>query len=315
MDYGEILGTAWKTIWKHKVLWIFGILAGCARGAAVAEPVVAAAGGTILIRGSSSSPELQRYMGYMANIGQWVVNNLWVVVALALLLVVLIILAIFLGIIGRIALIRGVFRVDGGAERLAFGELFQESRPFFWRVFGLSIAVGVAFLIVLAPIITVGALTAGIGFLCLLPLICLLVPLAWIAGVIVQQADAAMVIEDLSLMDGVRRAWTLAKKNLGPLLIIWLITIVIGFVGGILIALPLLIVAIPAAIAFAASGWQFSTTPLIIGGVCLAAYIPILLVANGILTAYLQSDLGANVSRLTQTKKEEQTPPALPANA
>ncbi len=29
MDFGEILSKAWKTIWKHKVLWIFGILAGC----------------------------------------------------------------------------------------------------------------------------------------------------------------------------------------------------------------------------------------------------------------------------------------------
>jgi hypothetical protein len=308
MDYGEILGAAWKTIWKHKVLWIFGILAGCARGGG--------GGGSgwrsNLPSGSSSSPEIQRYV---ANIGQWIVNNLWMVVALAVVFVALIILAIFLGTIGRIALIRGTFNVDGGAERLAFGELFHESRPFFWRVFGLSIAVGLAFLIVLAPIITVGALTAGVGFLCLLPLICLLVPLAWIAGVIVQQADAAMVIEDLSLMDGVRRAWALAKKNLGPLLIIWLITLVIGFVGGILIALPLLVVAIPAAIAFVASGGQLSTTPLIIGGVCLAAYLPILLVANGILTAYLQSVWALTYLRLTKNKKEEPTPPALPSNA
>jgi hypothetical protein len=312
MDYGEILGTAWKTIWKHKVLWIFGILAGCARGGGGGGTGGGSGWRNNLDSGSSASPEIQRYM---ANIGQWIVNNLWVVVALALLFVVLIILAIFLGTIGRIALIRGVFRVDGGAERLAFGELFQESRAFFWRVFGLSIAVGLAFLIVLAPIIAVGALTAGVGFLCLLPVICLLVPLAWIAGVIVQQADVAIVTEDLSLMDGARRAWILAKKNLGPLLIIWLITVVIGFVGGILIALPVLIVVIPAAIAFAAGGGQFSTTPLIIGGLCLVVYLPILLVANGILTAYLQSVWALTYLRLTKIKKEEQTPPALPSNA
>jgi hypothetical protein len=243
------------------------------------------------------------------------VNNVWVVVAVAVVFVLLIIIAIYLGTIGRIALIRGAFRVDGGAERLAFGELFQESWPFFWRVFGLSIAIGLAFLIVLAPMITVGALTAGVGFLCLLPLICLLVPLAWIAGVIVQQADVAIVTEDLSLMNGVRRAWTLARKNLGPLLIIGLITVVIGFVGGIAIALPLLIVSIPAVIAFVAGGGQFSGTPLIIGGVCLAAYLPILLIANGILTAYLQSIWTLTYLRLTKTKKDEPTPAALPSNA
>ena len=30
MNYSEILSRAWQIIWKHKVLWIFGILAGCA---------------------------------------------------------------------------------------------------------------------------------------------------------------------------------------------------------------------------------------------------------------------------------------------
>jgi len=29
MDFGEILSKAWKTIWKHKILWLFGLLAGC----------------------------------------------------------------------------------------------------------------------------------------------------------------------------------------------------------------------------------------------------------------------------------------------
>lgn len=29
MDIGKILSKAWKTIWKHKILWLFGILAGC----------------------------------------------------------------------------------------------------------------------------------------------------------------------------------------------------------------------------------------------------------------------------------------------
>jgi uncharacterized membrane protein YgcG len=31
-NFGEVLTRAWKIIWKHKILWIFGILASCARG-------------------------------------------------------------------------------------------------------------------------------------------------------------------------------------------------------------------------------------------------------------------------------------------
>ena len=31
-DFGEVLSRAWQIIWKHKILWVFGIFAGCARG-------------------------------------------------------------------------------------------------------------------------------------------------------------------------------------------------------------------------------------------------------------------------------------------
>ena len=33
MNYGEILKKTWKIIWKHKILWLFGILAGCGASA------------------------------------------------------------------------------------------------------------------------------------------------------------------------------------------------------------------------------------------------------------------------------------------
>jgi len=29
MNYGDILEKTWKIIWKHKILWLFGVLAGC----------------------------------------------------------------------------------------------------------------------------------------------------------------------------------------------------------------------------------------------------------------------------------------------
>ncbi len=31
-NFGEVLTRAWQIIWKNKILWIFGILASCARG-------------------------------------------------------------------------------------------------------------------------------------------------------------------------------------------------------------------------------------------------------------------------------------------
>ena len=31
VDYGGVLRRAWQITWRHKILWIFGILAGCSR--------------------------------------------------------------------------------------------------------------------------------------------------------------------------------------------------------------------------------------------------------------------------------------------
>jgi hypothetical protein len=311
MDFGEVLGRAWKIVWKHKVLWIFGILAGCARGGGGGGT----GGGSGWRRtqpfGRDLTPEIQQYS---TSIGDWISNHLGVVIALVLIFIVLIILGIFLGTVGRIGLIRGTAKADGGAQRLGFAELFRESLPFFWRVFGLSFLFGLAFLVVLAPLIAAGVLTAGVGFLCILPLLCVLIPAAILVGVVVTQANVAMVTENIGLLDGLRRGWLVFKQNIGPLMLLWLILAVLGAVAGLLIALPLLIAAIPAALAFIASGGQTSPT-LLIGGVCLAVYFPILLVANGILTAYLESVWTLAYLRLTLPGQSKETAPVLPANA
>jgi len=47
---------------------------------------------------------------------------------------------------------------------MGFGELWSESQPYFWRVFGLSFLIGLAFLVILLPIVAIGILSAGVGF-------------------------------------------------------------------------------------------------------------------------------------------------------
>ena len=125
-----------------------------------------------------------------------------------LVMIVLIVLAVFLGTIGRIGLIRGTYQAEQGAESLVFGELFSGSMPYFWRVFGLSFLVGLAFLLVMLPLITFGVLTAGIGFACLLPLFCLLVPLPGRAEVhIVTLGNNFFQPNDLTIKAGDTVRW------------------------------------------------------------------------------------------------------------
>jgi len=296
VNFAEILDRAWQIVWKHKILWIFGIFAGCARGRG------GGAGGGSGWRESGpydSGPgaAMNQFFG---SVGQWVGEHLWVVALFILLALALAALAIFLGTMGRIGLIRGTFQADQGAERLVFNELFRGGLPYFWRVFGLTFLIGLAFFIIFLPLVLFGIVTAGVGFLCILPLLCLLALLGWGVGILVRLADAAMVVEDLSLVQGMRRAWEVASKKVGPVLVIWLITALIGLVVGLVIAMPVLLIVVPAAVGYFATGQGVSSAFLVAGGVCLTIYLPVLVVANGVLIAYIESVWTLTFLRLTR---------------
>jgi hypothetical protein len=314
MDFGEVLGKAWRIVWKHKVLWIFGIFAGCSSGGG------GGGGGSGWQQGwdsgQPSGPEIgSQIEQYFQQAGQWISDNLWIFIVLGLLILILAVLGMFLGTIGKIGLIRGAFKADSGEEKLQFSELFRGSLPYFWRVFLLSFLIGLAALVIFVPLTIFGAVTMGIGFLCAVPLLCVLVPALFAIGIVVQQANAAMVIEDLSMMDGVRRAWGVVKKNVGPVLLIWLITAVIGGVIGFVLALPVLITVIPAAVALAASPNEFPTAIVAVAGLCFVLYIPVLIVAQGILTSYVESVWALTFLRLTRPPEGKGIPESLPANA
>lgn len=304
-NFGEVLSRAWQIIWRHKVLWIFGIFAGCSRGGGSGGG--GGGGGGTTPGGDQPFSELERIFD---QIGQWISDNPWVVAVFIVLILILIILAIFLGTIGRIGLIKGTYQAEQGRERLVFGELFSESMPYFWRVFGLSLLIGLMFLLIFIPLIFFGVITAGIGFLCILPLLCLLIPVSLAVTVVIEQANAAIVLEDLGIMDGLRRGWEVVRANVGTMIVMALILFIGAAVVGILLAIPLIITIFPAAIAMAAGGER---TSLLIAGICCAIYLPILLVLNGILTAYVQSAWALTYMRLT--RPQDNPPIILEANA
>jgi membrane-anchored glycerophosphoryl diester phosphodiesterase (GDPDase) len=296
-NFGEILTRAWQIIWKHRILWIFGILASCSRGGG---------GGGGGGNGSGSSGN------GTAQLNQWISGHVGLVILLVIILIILILLFAFLGTIGKIGLIKGTYKAEQGADHLIFGELFSESVPYFGRVFGLGLLLVLVSLIIFIPIFLIGILTAGIGFACLLPLICILIPALIVVGIIIEQANNAMVLEELGIKDGVRRGWEVVRSNLGPVILMAVILGVISIVIGLIVAIPILIVVIPAVFAYAAGNAQ-SNTPLIVMGVCICLYLPFAIVLQGILTAYIQSAWTLTYMRLTSKPDDtNDNPPAAP---
>ena len=164
------------------------------------------------------------------------------------------------------------------------------------------------------PLVLIGVLSAGVGFLCLLPLICLLIPVGIAVGIIIEQANRAIVLEDLSMFDGLKRGWEIARSNVGPIIVMALILFGIGLVLGIVIALPIFLIVFPTVFAFAMGEGQ-SFTPLYIAGACFCLYIPVAWLLNGILTTFTQSAWTLTYLRLTQNPETPEMPVFAEPNA
>ena len=304
-NFGEVLSRAWQIIQKHKVLWLFGMLASCTQGGRGFN-----SGGNGGGRGGPGPtdvpPQLQQVF-------DWIVQHATTFIVLAVSFVCIFwIIAIFLGTIGRIGLIRGAWRAETGAQNLIFGQLFSESTPYFWRIFGLSLVVGLPFLLLiggLAAMLIVfgvaasrGSDASAVGMLGLVPLligcVCLLVPVGFVVSMIVRQAERAIVLEDSPVLASLSRGWDIFRRHLGEIIVMAIILAVITLVAGFIIAIPVFIVVLPAVIAFAAGNAQ-NWTPLIVAGVLLCLYIPISWLLNGIIISYDETAWTLTYMRLT----------------
>jgi hypothetical protein len=301
MDIGEVLSRAWQIIWRHKVLWIFGILAGCNAGN----------------RGPSFNYDYSSRGNLPPAIERFFTETppeqlILLGVAILAVILILVVISIFLGTIGRIGLIRGTQQADQGSERLAFGELFRGSMPYFWRVFLLSLIIGLAVFAVVMIILLLGVafsvLTLGVGAICLIPLLCVLIPVGIVAGVIiglvVELADNAMVVENLGIMDGLSRGWEVIKMNVGSIAVMWLILILgVSLIGGLILGLPLILIFTPVMFALMAGGEKLWQSGLAVSLICLVIYLPVLIVLGGVLRSYIQSTWTLTFLRLTAPKQ------------
>ncbi|MCI0549837.1 MAG: hypothetical protein L0287_02665 [Anaerolineae bacterium] len=314
-NFGEVLTRAWQIVWKHKILWVFGILASCGRGGSNFNSGSSGGGDG----GSGTPPDLPpQAMEWF----RWVEENAVTFFALVCVFVLLIWLVTkAIGAVGKIGLIRGTAQVEGSTEQLIFGQLFSEGTPYFGRMFGLLVLVDLPILalalvvIVMAiafvlPVSQAGdaAVTGMFSMVALFGVcICLFIPIMIVVYLIANQSERAIVLEEMRVLPAISRGWDVFRNNLGPIIVMAIILAVISFVVGFIIAIPILIVVVPTMFAFMAGEAQ-NWTPLAIAGVCICLYIPISLLLNGIAIAYTESAWTLTYMRLTKPPVSEPIP-------
>jgi len=303
MNYGNILARAWKVIWKYKILWLFGILASCGSNASTGSGGGDTSGVNFRYEfgtyPDTLPPDLYRFFENMEEFFTQASYNWGMWVGLFILVIILLSFALFmLRVFGQVGLVRGSLKAEQGQpEKLSFAEITQEIKPFYWRLFGFHLLLFVASFVLVMLIITVivagSVVTLGFGLLCFIPLICLLVPLGWAISIIIKQAIIAMLVDDLSITDALKRGWQIVSSRATDFLVMGLILVVGAWIITILFSLPQLLALAPLLSAIFRGAWTNDWANLLDGlwlsvG-CLVAYWPVLLVLRGIIHSFTET--------------------------
>lgn len=294
MDFGKILSRSWEIIWKHKVLWIFGIFASCAQGGGGGGSGQGFNYSTDSGQTGDLPPQLERFFLQIQRYFDTTPEETMIPIAIAVICGFILLGLLFwvLSVYGKAGLIHGAFRAESGGM-LTFSALSSASFAVLLRVLGLNfllglvpLAIGLLFAFLA---VTAGIFTFGIGLLCLIPLICVLIPLGFAYAVFIEMSNVALIGENLGVMEAITRGWEVFRNNLGSLIVMALILLVGGFIVSIIISLPVIVVFAPVVIGVISGAEEAFGRGLLISVICLVLALPVLILANGILQGYIQT--------------------------
>ena len=295
MDFGNILSRAWQISWKHKVLWLFGILASCGRQSGTSgQGFNFTANGMQFADPGTLPPGVERFFFNLDRSLQNITPETMFAFTLAIFAFAMIAVVIFafFNVFGRLGLIKGTLLAESGAE-ISIGSLSRESLTYFWRSLGLNILLSFVIFIIMGTLIFGGVLfsfiTLGIGMLCFIPLICLLVPFSILYYVYIEVANVALVTEDLGVMEAASRGYEVLRANLAEVALMAFILVIGGGILAFLISLPIVALFFPLIIAAITGNDAAISGGIGFLGIGLVIGIPLLILAQGILRTFLQS--------------------------
>ncbi len=313
MNFEEILSSAWKITWKHKVLWLFSLLtifgavgAGSWRAilGMIGAFITLSTGNTGITPGQNSPLRLQNLSfqfqhGFMDGTN----STLLIPIILFFTLLWLLFSVVFLLVrtAGSIGLMRGAWMIDEGQPQITFSGLLNQVKHYFWRVLlfavALSVAGAVVGIVLFLLLLPVFFITMGCGLQCLTPLF---IALIWFLQALVELIIVAMVGEDLEIIPAVKRAWGILTGNLGSVALMTAFLFVGPMLLANLIFTPLtLLVFTPGLIGILIGTKAALTTGLLISGLGLLISIPLYLLFYSVVGTYLSTAWTLVFRRLT----------------
>lgn len=321
-DMFEVFARAAKITWKYKVLWIFGMLASCGRSGGSNSN--SGSRRSVSPGDSPLSPEMMRQMeAFFGRVEAWFQHNTWILFALFAFVFIAIVLQIFFSLVGTAGLARGVVHAENNVETLRFGELFGESLDYFWQLLGAALVIWIPFIVIfvlsmfafLIPSMEGQASEAAFGgglMIFLLAFCCCAIPFSIALNLYHFQVKRAILVEGKGVFGALVRGWQVFSQNIVAMLIIGILLGIAGFIVGVLLALPVLLLIFPlmqSLIQGNITSWQ----PFTAAGIFILCYTPVAWFVRGVLTTYTESVWTLTYLRLTLPARE--TPVFVEAHA
>lgn len=278
MDYGNLIGEAFRIAWRNRYLWFFGFfISGGATSFNISVPPNPEAQTNTTTSGLPT---------WLTSLGQWAQQNVVLAVALgAVLLVLLLIVFVGLALISAGGLVESVAGLDRGGRR-NFASTWQAGIRNSWRVFLYGV---LFFLIGLVPVIVIGgpvalgifgivAATESVGLRILLISIVALVAFVLLMvisialSLIQQLALRELVIGGRGITASIDSGYRLFRRNLGRVLVVWLIQIGLALAAVAVISIIGFVVGITQNLGFIALSYA-APYPLVVGLAVVAGLI------------------------------------------
>ncbi|MBN1303390.1 MAG: hypothetical protein JXA13_03070 [Anaerolineales bacterium] len=231
LDIGEVLDRAWKITWNHKVMWIPGaMVAGISF---LPTPIMWFFQARIFLT-------MDQTMGYENAAPDFAKFFLLLIVMLLVMVI-----SIPVSLTGLVMPVWGTIQLERGADRLTFAGMLKGTLKYFWRLLGVMALIWTAFFLLISVLygcmFAVSMLTFGLGMVCMMPLMLLLIPVGMLIFSLYELAWSGILADELGVMESLRKAWELAKSNFGPIALTCIIIYLVSMVVGSIISVPMMI--------------------------------------------------------------------------
>lgn len=307
MEYGRLVGDAWRMTWRHRFLWLLGLFAGGASGYSfnsgggnVNSLIDDAVSGRRGPGGARPSPD-----ALPAEIVRWFGDHLWVVILAVAALLALVLIFFVASFFAQGGLTGATLELADGRDS-SLRSALRTGRRLVWRYVGLwlvLVAVGIVVLLAVAAYVGVAVLAVSavqqpvwvivpaVLFGIVLALVvglCLL-----IFGVVVTFAKRAIAFLDIGPITALGEGWRMLRASPGTSLLVWLLDLVLNIASTVIITFValalLLLLAIPALIAWFGLGSNGGSAlyPLLgYGAVAGLAWVVAIWVLSGVAASF-----------------------------